>query len=287
MRADRRHVVHLPGPGLVAIRAAGQSAHRADVDALAALLAVQLAALPARPRAVGGDRSAHAAILHSQRPHVHALAADADAAVAEDAARAVVVDGRRPLLLLAVVFGLGVEAFPGAVLEGHVLQFALAAGVADRAVERVVAQQQLDHRLARLRNLGRVGDEDLSLGDRGGAGGLQLGHFFLAHQAHPAGGLQAQPRVIAEGRNLDARPAAGVNQQRPGRSRQLLSIDNEVYVCHSLVSAFSLAINPNKTLSPVILCHPERSAAKSKDLRLLFANSTKKLSVPHPFRVLC
>ena len=41
MRADGRDVVHLPWPGLVTIAAAGQRAHRANVDAHAALLAVQ------------------------------------------------------------------------------------------------------------------------------------------------------------------------------------------------------------------------------------------------------
>ena len=44
MRANRRDVVHLPGPRLVAIAAAGQRAHRADVDAHAALLAVEMIA---------------------------------------------------------------------------------------------------------------------------------------------------------------------------------------------------------------------------------------------------
>jgi hypothetical protein len=79
---------------------------------------------------------------------------------------------------------------------------------------------------------GRLGDEDLALGHGGGAGGLQLGHFFLAHDAHAAGGLQAQAGVITEGRNLDARLAAGVNQQRPRGSGELLSIDDEGYVWH-------------------------------------------------------
>ncbi len=41
MRANGRDMVHLPGPGFIAIRAAGQRAHRADVDAHAALFAVE------------------------------------------------------------------------------------------------------------------------------------------------------------------------------------------------------------------------------------------------------
>ena len=64
-----------------------------------------------------------------------------------------------------MVLRLGVEAVRRAVLEGHVLQLALAAGVAHWAVQRMVAQQQLQRGLARLDDLGRVGKEDLALGD--------------------------------------------------------------------------------------------------------------------------
>ncbi len=91
-----------------------------------------------------------------------------------------------------MMLGLDVVAFAGAVLEGHVLQFALAARVANGAIERVIAEQQFNGGLARLRDLGRLGDENLALRHGGGAGGLQLGHFLLAHDAHAAGGLQAQ-----------------------------------------------------------------------------------------------
>ena len=61
----------------------------------------------------------------------------------------------RPILKLFFdsMLGLGVEALARAVFEGHVLQLALAARVADRAVQRMVAEQQLNGRLARLRNL--------------------------------------------------------------------------------------------------------------------------------------
>src|ERR1019366_3983864 len=226
MGANRRHVVHFPGTRLIAIAAAGERAHGAHVDAHAALLAVQMVA------AVGRDDRADAAILDAQRPHIHAFAAHADAAIAEDAAGAVEVDRGRPLLLFAVVLGLDVEAFAGAVLEGHVLQFALAARIANGAVEGMIAEQQLDGRFARLGNLFRLGDEHLALGYRGGAGGLQLGHFFLAHDAHAARGLQAEPGVVAESRNLNARLAARLDEQRSRGSCQLLSIDCEGYVCH-------------------------------------------------------
>ncbi len=144
--------------------------------------------------------------MDAQRPHVHAFAAHADAAVAEDAARAVVEDGGRPLLLIAMVLDLDEVAFACAVFEGHVLQLALAACVANGAVERVIAEEQLDGGLARLRDLGRLGDEHLALGHLRGAGGLQLGNFFLAHDAHAAGGLEREAGIVAERRESRCPP---------------------------------------------------------------------------------
>ncbi len=140
-------MVHLPWPRLVAIAAAGQCADGTNVDAHAALLAVETVA------AIGRNDGAYAAILHAERPHVHAFAAHARAAIAENAARPIVEHCGRPLLLVAVLLGLGVEAFAGAVLEGHVLQLALAAGVADRAVERMIAEEEFDGSFAGLRDL--------------------------------------------------------------------------------------------------------------------------------------
>ena len=91
---------------------------------------------------VGHDHGTDPAILHAESPDIHAFAAHPSAAVAKDATGTIVEDCRGPLLFFAVVLCLGVEAFAGAVLEGHVLQFALAAGVAYRAVERVVAEKE-------------------------------------------------------------------------------------------------------------------------------------------------
>ena len=61
---------------------------------------------------------------------------------------------------------------------------------------------------------------------------MQLGNFLLAHDAHAAGGLQGEAGIVAEGGNLDAGLAAGVNEQRARGSGQLLSVDCEGYVGH-------------------------------------------------------
>src|ERR1035441_1250429 len=225
--ADGCNVIHLPRTRFIAIAAAGQRAHRADVYAHAAFFTVQLRV------AIGCDDGTSTTVLHAKCPDIHTFAAYADAAVTKDTAGAVVEDCGRPLLLVTVLLGLFLKALARTVLEGHVLQFALAARIADRAVERVIAKQQLDGGFASLCNFRRLGDEDLALGDGRGAGGLQLGHFFLAHDAHAAGRLQAEPGVVAEGWNFDARLAAGLNEQSPRWCGQLLSIDCEGYVCHS------------------------------------------------------
>ncbi len=141
-----------------------------------------------------------------------------------------------------MVLGLGVKAVGGAVLEGHVLQLALAAGVADGAVERVVAEQELQRGLAGLRYFGGLGCNDHAFGDRRGAGGLQLGHLFDADDAHAAGGLQRQARVVAERGDVDARGLAGFNQQRARGCGDLFAVYGKGYVRHLKVLYFDLFI---------------------------------------------
>src|ERR1700694_2456399 len=103
--ADRAHVVHLPRTRLVAIGARGERADRTDVDAHTALFAVEMVVLIGRTDIRSNDGT-DAAILHAESPNVHAFAADAHAAVAQDAARAVEIHHWRPLLFFLVVLGL-------------------------------------------------------------------------------------------------------------------------------------------------------------------------------------
>jgi hypothetical protein len=98
---------------------------------------------------------------------------------------------------------------------GHrlVLQVAFAALVADRAVERVVDQQELHHPFAGLLDHGRVGLDHrrLALGPgaqvahlhRAGGGGFRRAAHDL-DKAHPAVAGDGQAFVVAEARDLDA-----------------------------------------------------------------------------------
>src|SRR6267143_2896471 len=147
MRADGADILHLPRARLVTIGAAGQGAHRADVDAHPALFALEVI-LPVR-----NNYRICAALAHAQGFDVHPLVAHAHAAETENAARRVVIDQLRPLFLWPVFFFLDEAALVGAVAEDHVLQFALAALVAHWAIERVVGEQKFEHGLARLLHL--------------------------------------------------------------------------------------------------------------------------------------
>src|SRR5882762_3257262 len=128
MRAHGGDILHFPGARLVAIRAAGESADRANIDAHAALFAVEVV-LP-----IGDDHRLRAALADAERLHVHSLIANADATETQDAAWRVVVDRLGPFLFRLVAFFLGEPALIRAVGKYHVLQFALATLVAYRAV---------------------------------------------------------------------------------------------------------------------------------------------------------
>src|ERR1700693_3497797 len=143
MRADGADMLHLPGTRLIAIRPGSKRPHRANVDAHAALFALQMVSLIRR------DDRTNAAVLHSQRPNVHALTADTHAAVTKDASWTIEEHHRRPLLLILMILGLHELRFGLPIGECHVLQFALAAGIAHRTIQRMISQQKFDHGLAR------------------------------------------------------------------------------------------------------------------------------------------
>src|SRR3712207_4712142 len=98
------------------------------------------------------------------------LLREAHAAVAEDAALAVDRDQRRELERLAeVALGLDEAGRPRAPSVRDVLQRALAALVADWAVERVVDQQELDDRPLRIVHALRLRVDDHAVLDGRGA----------------------------------------------------------------------------------------------------------------------
>src|SRR6266567_3145724 len=167
MRANGADMLHLPRPRLVPIASAGERPHGANVDASSAFIAFEVIVM------VGNDLRDDPAIAHAQRAHSHALAAGAHAAVAQDAARGVEEYHWRPLLFVHVQLAFDETAFAGPIAEHHVLQFALAALIAHRAVQRMIGEQEFERALARLLDDIRVRAHHHALGYRRGAAHLQ------------------------------------------------------------------------------------------------------------------
>src|SRR5690606_35012944 len=146
---------------------------------------------------------------------------------AHDAALGVVDDGRAEAHTLGLVHRLGALALE-LLLRGEpvVLELALAGLVADRAVDRVVQEQELLRALLRLERVGALGEDLHALARDHLAGGLELRlrrrsplllllvppqrrqrHLAPAldlHEAHPAVRRDAQPGMPAVVRDLHA-----------------------------------------------------------------------------------
>src|SRR5580658_6112097 len=151
VRAGIRNVLHFPRPRLVAIGAAGERSDGTNINAHATFFASQLT------RLVGNDHGMHAARTDPERFHVHAFIAHAHATEAENAARSIKINQRRPLFFGIVQLFFGETAVVQAVTESHVLQLALAALIAHGAIERMIREQEFDHVLAGFVHLLGVG----------------------------------------------------------------------------------------------------------------------------------
>src|SRR5690606_7180047 len=139
----------LPRAGAETERLVGQRADRAHVDDVAGQFALD------RTADIGADLHAVAAIHATQLVGAGELGGDADAAGAVDAARHVAGHQRPEVLVGHDAFALGEAADRAAITHGQILQLALAALIADRAIQRVVDQQELHHVALRIqRTLG-------------------------------------------------------------------------------------------------------------------------------------
>src|SRR5262249_26866485 len=129
----------------------------------------------------------------------------------------------------------------GAMAQGKVLQVALAALVADRAIERMVDEQELQRALAPLLHLRRIGEHSHALGDLGGAGGSQFGHLLDLDEAHAAGAERLHLRMVAVDGNLDAESLRGGPYHRALRHADQApvyrQIDQIVLLSHGSLSS--------------------------------------------------
>src|ERR1019366_8152779 len=134
----------LPGPGLESVGLGGQSANGAEVDDIAGKLAGH------RLLEIGGDLDVLAATDQTDLRLAGDFADEAHAAGALDAAGHHRLDQWTHELFFDGALVLHIAGGVAAETHRLVLQVALAALVADRAVQRVVDEQELHHPFARL-----------------------------------------------------------------------------------------------------------------------------------------
>ncbi len=223
--ADRGDVLDLPGAGAEPVGRRGERADRAELEDVAGEV---------RPIGLvfeGGDDGARAAVDRHELPVLGDGLGEAGAAVAEDAALAVERNQRRDRDRL--VEGPLFEAHAGRArppAEREVLERALAALVAVRAVERVVQEDELEDGVLALRGLrarlrGRE-DEAVLGGHR--AGCLELRHALDFAEAHAAGAdRRAEPRLVAEDRYLDPGLERGLDHPLALGDLNLAAVDGD------------------------------------------------------------
>jgi len=198
VRGNRGRLGHFPGTRLEAERPRSERTDRAHIDNVTGQFGFDVVL------DIGADLDVFAATHAAHLLVTGHVLQEAYAAGAVYAARHVRGDQRAEVLVLHHAFLFGETRHAAAVLQRQVLQLALAALVADRAIQRVVDEQKLHHRA--LRRLGVVGTGvDLhAVHDRGGAGRQRLGCLLDFHHAHAAVGGDRQFLVVAEARNRDA-----------------------------------------------------------------------------------
>ena len=210
----------LPGARRVAERLARQGTHWADVDHVAREFGVDRAADK------GFDLGVLAAIGHAQL-HVAgnfltethtARAVDASAHFRHGNQRAHVL-GQHGALFLVVTRG------RTAITHRQVLQLALTALIADRAVERVIDQQELHDRLLGRDGLVALGAHDHALRDGRGAGRHRLGRLFHVDQTHAAVGRDGQLLVIAKMGDVGASLVSRMHDHAAFGDLHLLAVD--------------------------------------------------------------
>ena len=205
----------LPRAGSERIRLGCQRTHRAQIDDVALQVRNQ------RLIQIAGDLGILAPAGLAHLGDAGHLCGKAHASRTADAAGH---RGRHKRAKVQIVHrALGfLETCPGhAIGHGLVLQVALAALIADRAIQRVVDQHEFHHAFAGLLDHGRVGLDHrrLAFGARTqvahlhGAGGCRLRR--PAHnldKAHPAVAGDRQPLVIAKAWNLHPGLFTGLDQ---------------------------------------------------------------------------
>lgn len=197
----------------------GQRAHRAHVDDVAGNFGGQRLAV------VGTDLQVFAAIHAAQFVGAGDVCSETHTAGALDAAGHFGGDQRTDVFVRHHALALVETAHRTTVAERDVLQLALAALIADRAVQRVVDQQEFHHAALVLQRLFATGRDLHAIHHRRGASRRGLRRFLDIDQAHAAVGRDRQLLVVAEARDRDAGLVGRLNDHRALRHHQRLPVD--------------------------------------------------------------
>ena len=173
--------------------------------------------------------------------------------------RHVCLDQRPDVLLFDRALVLSVARAAHAECHRLVLQIALAALIADRAIERMVDQQEFHHAFARLFHQCAPGRYDLrravpvrrQIIDDHRARGDGLGAALHHDKAHAAVASDRQALMIAEARDLGAGLLAGMHQRGPVLDLDRPAVDDQLlghwpslvgWVSAARVRRFSFAV---------------------------------------------
>ena len=188
IRADavvRRHqcgLGHFPGASTIAERLGVERAHRAQVDDVARELVLHGAF------DVGADFHLLATTRGAEFLYAGDVLAETDAACAVNAARHVGGDQRADVFVFHHALAFVETRRVAAEAHGEILQLALAALIADRAIERVIDEQEFHGGFLRANGLRALRENLHALANGRGAGRQRLRRLFHFHEAHAAVG---------------------------------------------------------------------------------------------------
>ena len=152
---------------------------------------------------IGADLHVLAATRGTHLLDARDVLAKTHAARAVDAARHVGRHQRTYVLVLDDALALDEARDVAAETQRQVLQLAFPALIADRAVQRVVDQQEFHGGALRADGLHRMREDLHALGHGRGAGRQRLGRLLHFDQAHAAVGRDRELLVIAESRDIN------------------------------------------------------------------------------------
>ena len=218
MRRDRVLLREFPGAGRITVRLGGQGADRTQVDHIARQFGLDMLFY------IGADLHILAPAGRAQFAHAGDLLAETHAARAVDAAGQVGLDQGADIFILDHPLFFLIARDIAAIAEREVLQLAFAALIADRAIQRVIDQEEFHDGFLRVERRLRAGAH-LHVRQHGrGAGGQGLGGLLHLDQAHAAVGRDREFLVVAKARDVDVMRVGDLDQHLPLPGRQGLTV---------------------------------------------------------------